>query len=83
MLAHAASKWVFASLHTQPLEAAAIRDRLALPGVPQMLLQLGMPPATSAGTAMSGTLHAGPRCTSRLCRWPRPATGSPVVYSRA
>jgi hypothetical protein len=38
--------WVFASLYTQPLEAAAIRaliqDRLALPGAPQMLLQLGL-----------------------------------------
>jgi hypothetical protein len=44
LLAHAASEWVFASLHTQPLEAAAIgaliRDRLALPGAPQMLLGL-------------------------------------------
>jgi hypothetical protein len=26
LLAHAASRWVFASLHTQPLEAAAIRS---------------------------------------------------------
>jgi nitroreductase len=46
LLAHAASAWVFASLHSQPLEAAAIRalirDRLALPGAPQMLLQLGL-----------------------------------------
>ncbi len=46
LLAHAASRWVFASLYTQPLEAAAIRalirDRLALPGAPQMLLQLGL-----------------------------------------
>ena len=46
LLAHAASKWVFASLYTQPLEAAAIRalnrDRLALPGAAQMLLQLGL-----------------------------------------
>jgi hypothetical protein len=46
LLAHAASQWVFASLYTQPLEAAAIRalirDRLALPGAPQMLLQLGL-----------------------------------------
>ncbi len=46
LLAHAASNWVFASLHTQSLEAAAIRalirDRLALPGAPQMLLQLGL-----------------------------------------
>jgi nitroreductase len=46
LLAHAASRWVFASLYTQPLEAAAIRalikDRLALSGAPQMLLQLGL-----------------------------------------
>jgi hypothetical protein len=45
LLLHAASKWVFASLHTQPLEdpvaRALIRDRLALPGQPQMLLQFG------------------------------------------
>jgi hypothetical protein len=37
---------VFASLYTQPLEAAAIRalirDRLGLPSPPQMLLQLGV-----------------------------------------
>jgi len=46
LLAHAASRWIFASLYTQPLEAAAIRaliqDRLALPGAPQMVLQLGL-----------------------------------------
>jgi Nitroreductase family len=45
LLAHAADRWVFASLYTQPLEAAAIRalirTRLRLPGAPQMLLQLG------------------------------------------
>jgi hypothetical protein len=45
LLAHAATKWVFASLYTQPLEARAIRaliqDRLDLPGRPQILLQLG------------------------------------------
>jgi hypothetical protein len=45
---------VFASLHTQPLEAAAIRSlirtRLALPGAPQMLLQLG-PARTTQATA--------------------------------
>ena len=45
LLAHAADRWVFASLYTQPTEAAAIRDlirtRLGLPGSPQMLLQLG------------------------------------------
>jgi nitroreductase len=52
LLARAASKWVFASLYTQPLEAAAvralIRDRLALPGAPQMLLQLGVAHTTQA-----------------------------------
>jgi hypothetical protein len=52
LLAHAASKWVFAGLYTQPLEAAAIRalirDRLALPGAPQMLLQLGLAHTTHA-----------------------------------
>jgi hypothetical protein len=45
LLAHAASKRVFASLYSQPLEALSIRtlirDRLALPGAPQLLLQLG------------------------------------------
>ena len=45
LLLHAATKWVFASLLTQPLENAVTRDliraRLALPGSPQMLLQLG------------------------------------------
>ncbi|MBO0818582.1 MAG: hypothetical protein J2P30_25900, partial [Actinobacteria bacterium] len=42
---HAASAWVFASLYSQPLENAItrglIRDQLALPGNPQLLLQLG------------------------------------------
>jgi nitroreductase len=46
VLAHAATAWVFASLSTEPLEYPVIRDliraRLALPGVPQMLLQFGL-----------------------------------------
>jgi hypothetical protein len=46
LLLHAASDWVFASLHTQPLEDAVtrilIRDQLSLPGYPQMVLQLGV-----------------------------------------
>jgi nitroreductase len=46
LLLHAASQWVFARLQTQPLQAGAIRGligtRLALPGVPQMLLQFGV-----------------------------------------
>jgi len=54
LLAHAADRWVFASLYTQPMEAVAIRDlirtRLGLPGVPQMLLQLG-PARTTQATA--------------------------------
>ncbi len=54
LLLHAASRWVFASLHSQPLELpslrAEIRARLALPGAPQMLLQLG-PVRTTAATA--------------------------------
>lgn len=45
VLARAATRWVFASLHTAPLEAAGIRDliasRLGLAGVPQMIVQLG------------------------------------------
>jgi hypothetical protein len=52
LLTHAAGKWVFASLYTQPLEAATIRalirDRLTLPGAPQVLMQLGL--AQSAHT---------------------------------
>ena len=45
LLLHAAADWVFASLHTQPLENTVtrtlIRHQLALPGNPQMLLQFG------------------------------------------
>jgi hypothetical protein len=52
LLAHAASQWVFASLYTQPLEddetRAQIRARLTLPGVPQILLQLGTARFTQA-----------------------------------
>jgi hypothetical protein len=50
LLAHATTRWVFASLSTQLLEIAPIRalirDRLALPGAPQMLLQLGVADTT-------------------------------------
>ena len=52
LLTHAATKWVFASLHSQPLEAAIIRSEiqhhLKLPGAPQMLLQLGVARTTQA-----------------------------------
>jgi nitroreductase len=46
LLLHAATQWVFASLNTQPFEDAVtrtlVRDRLALPGWPQILLALGV-----------------------------------------
>jgi hypothetical protein len=45
VLLHAATRWVFASLQSQPLESprlrAELRDRLALPGFPVLLLQFG------------------------------------------
>ncbi len=57
VLAHAATKWVFASMHSQPLEASMvrtlIRSRLALPGAPQMVLQFG-PAQTTWPTARRG-----------------------------
>jgi len=50
VLIRAATAWVFASLHTQPLEIPAvralIRSQLALPGHAQMLLQLGVSRST-------------------------------------
>ena len=46
LLLDAATRWVFASLNSQPLEDAAtralIRGHLALPGAPQMLLAFGV-----------------------------------------
>lgn len=50
ILLRAASQWVFANLQTEPLQVtsvrAQIRSGLALPGLPQMLLQLGVARAT-------------------------------------
>jgi hypothetical protein len=52
LLLHAATHWVFADLNTQPLEDAAtrtrIKDLLAQPGSPQMLLSLGVSRTTHA-----------------------------------
>jgi hypothetical protein len=52
VLLHAATRWVFASLYTQPLEdpqtRALIADSLALPGAPQLILQLGLAKTTRA-----------------------------------
>jgi hypothetical protein len=59
LLITAATRWVFASLHTQALEIPAaralIRSRLGLPGEAQMLLQLGR----------SGTTRPTPRRPAR------------------
>jgi nitroreductase len=45
VLLRAASRWVFGSLHTQPLEVPSVREalraHLAVAGAPQMLMQLG------------------------------------------
>lgn len=50
LLLRAASRWVFASLYTQPLESAQIRhmvnERLRLPGIPQVILQCGLADTT-------------------------------------
>jgi hypothetical protein len=52
MLIHAAVRWVFAALNSQPTESAAVRDlaraRLRLPGAPQMLLEFGRAHTASA-----------------------------------
>jgi hypothetical protein len=46
LLLRAAGQWVFASLQTEPLQStpvrAQIRSSLALPGAPQLLLELGV-----------------------------------------
>ena len=46
LLLRAADRWVFASLQTEPLQStsvrAQIRSSLALPGSPQLLLELGV-----------------------------------------
>jgi hypothetical protein len=71
LLTHAASKWLFASLYTQPLEAAAtralIRDRLALPGGPA--------DAAAAGPGPHHARHRPPaaRWTDRAMRWRGPS----------
>jgi hypothetical protein len=45
IMLHAASRWVFASLQSQPLEIpelrAELKARLNLPGAPHMILQFG------------------------------------------
>jgi hypothetical protein len=65
LLLHAASQWAFARLYTEPLETTATRtlitDSLALPGPPQMLLQLGVARSTHPTARRAATdLSAGP-----------------------
>ena len=52
LLLRAASQWVFASLQSQPLQSASVRAQirsgLALPGAPQLLLELGVARTTHA-----------------------------------
>jgi nitroreductase len=52
LLLHAAGVWVFASLHSQPLDDRAIRalvrSKLRLPGPPQVLLEFGVSRAAPA-----------------------------------
>ena len=59
LLIHAATAWVFASLHSQALEVPLMREliqtRLALPGHPQMLLQFGR-----AGTSLATARRSVP-----------------------
>ena len=58
LLLRAATRWVFASLQSQPIESPRyrdqVRDLLALPGQPQMLLQFGRA-NTRAGDATAAT----------------------------
>lgn len=52
LLLHAASAWVFGSLHSQALDARGIRalvqTKLGLPGPPQVLIELGVSRAAPA-----------------------------------
>lgn len=73
LLLHAASRWVFARLQSEPLESprlrAEIRSRLCLSGVPQLLLQFGranIAPATARRPAAEYTVSdpAGPSASA-------------------
>jgi hypothetical protein len=75
LLAHAASRWVFATLYSQPFESgpvrAMIRSTLGLSGAPHLVLQFGLTSATKptarrpaadmiVGTADRASLPFGP-----------------------
>jgi hypothetical protein len=67
ILLHAASRWVFASLQSQPIESpslrAQVRGRLGLAGEPQLLLQFGRSNIAhaTARRAISETLRGAPQ----------------------
>ena len=91
MLVYAASNWAFASLYTQPLEAATIRDlireRLGLHGAPQIILQFGRgrhhprhstPGCPGSHGAMKRTQASCRRCGGSLLPFV-PAAGRPLA----
>ena len=71
LLLHAASRWVFAGLNTQPLEdvetRVLVRDRLAQAGSPQMLLAIGVSRTAQPTARRPAADLIGPSCTP----WPR------------
>lgn len=73
MLLQAATRWVFASLQSQPMESPArraeVRARLGLPGEPQLLLQFGR-----ANTAAATARRPASEVLDRTTR-PRPRRG--------
>jgi nitroreductase len=74
LLAHAASRWVFATLYSQPFESAPvramIRSALGLSGAPHLVLQFGLARATrpTARRPAAEMVVAGTRPQSRLAR---------------
>jgi hypothetical protein len=64
LLLRAATQWVFASLNTQPLEAVVtrtlVKNCLAQPGSPQMLLALGVSRITHATARRAAADLTGP-----------------------
>lgn len=64
LLLRAASHWVFACLNTQPLEAVVtrtlVKNCLAQPGSPQMLLALGVSRTTHATARRAAADLTGP-----------------------
>ena len=86
LLLHATSKWVFASLYTQPLEATVtrtlIRDRLALPGKPSAADAIRLCPHDAPHRTPSGRRGAqylGSGSLGGLTTWRRNSPAPPVI----